>query len=330
MLSLLFLASCQPESVEETDTQKQEEFIPEQISAERLSKPFKTNYAGEELYVAEVDGVYVHQGDILIPETGEEIKVYEKGLVPAQKAAARQSGYWEDNTVYYILDSRLQSFAIDRVNESIAWFEANTNINFVNEAHSDGYIFVTAGHGCSSYVGKIGGTQRLSIGNGFEYWITCPTGSITHEFMHAIGFWHEHMRLDRDKYVDIFWENMVSGAEYNYQMISPTRDMDIGDKLDYNSIMMYGSLSFSKNGEYTMLKKDGSVLPYNRTAPSAKDLEAINMLYPDNSEPEYQELRWYVVHGLRVWRWDSRWWYYTRYGFREVKYSTTAGYWYFA
>ena len=45
------------------------------------------------------------------------------------------------------------------------------------------YIFIDRGTGCSSQVGKQGGSQRLSLKSGCADSVGIPT----HEFMHAIG-----------------------------------------------------------------------------------------------------------------------------------------------
>ena len=63
---------------------------------------------------------------------------------------------------------------------------------------------------CSSYVGRIGGHQTISVGNEDQS-IVCKRGNIIHEIAHALGFFHEHSRPDRDDYVDVLWDNVVSG-----------------------------------------------------------------------------------------------------------------------
>lgn len=56
-------------------------------------------------------------------------------------------------------------------------------------------------------MGTIGGKQRVSLdSNGCIY-----KGTAIHELMHAIGFYHEHCRNDRDDYVTIHYENVQEG-----------------------------------------------------------------------------------------------------------------------
>ena len=68
--------------------------------------------------------------------------------------------------------------------------------------------------GCySTSVGKSlhGGEQQISIGKGCNY-----IGTVIHEMMHAVGFFHEHTRLDRDQYVTIYWNSIQKGNLKNF------------------------------------------------------------------------------------------------------------------
>lgn len=59
---------------------------------------------------------------------------------------------------------------------------------------------------CWSYVGDDGVGQNLSIGAG------CDTKAVVqHEILHALGFYHEQSRSDRDDYVKIWWDEIEAG-----------------------------------------------------------------------------------------------------------------------
>lgn len=55
----------------------------------------------------------------------------------------------------------------------------------------------------------------MSLGTGCIY-----KGVIIHELMHALGFWHEQSRADRDSYVYVLWNNIIPGMEYNFKKYS--------------------------------------------------------------------------------------------------------------
>ena len=60
---------------------------------------------------------------------------------------------------------------------------------------------------CFSAIGRQGGKQRISVGEGCEY-----KGTVMHEMMHALGFFHEQSRTDRDDYVMVLWWNVEPGT----------------------------------------------------------------------------------------------------------------------
>ncbi|KAM7294421.1 putative metalloproteinase [Ixodes scapularis] len=56
---------------------------------------------------------------------------------------------------------------------------------------------------CYSAVGRMGNAQPLSLGDGCVF-----RGTIIHELLHAVGFYHEHSRSDRDQYINVFLQNV--------------------------------------------------------------------------------------------------------------------------
>jgi hypothetical protein len=156
------------------------------------------------------------------------------------------------------------------------WLRHTTEPNYV--------VFVPS-TGCSSHIGKAGGRQNINLAS------DCDTGSVIHEIGHAVGAFHEQARVDRDQYVDIFWDNIDPEQRHNYQtylQLYPGQDFadDMGP-YDFNSIMHYSSCVFSRYPQCTpnqasgrtMLKKDGTGIVGNRTALSAGDIAAVRAMY---------------------------------------------------
>nr|CAD7570680.1 unnamed protein product [Timema californicum] len=74
----------------------------------------------------------------------------------------------------------------------------------------------------SSAVGRQGGSQQVSLGPGCLY-----KGIIVHELMHAVGFWHEQSRGDRDHFVTVLWDNIQRG-ETTHRERGETTHREVG------------------------------------------------------------------------------------------------------
>ena len=62
-------------------------------------------------------------------------------------------------------------------------------------------------------MGRKGGKQTLSLKppDDKKCHCLCDVGRLLHEMMHALGFYHEHSRTDRDNYIKIVEENVKNG-----------------------------------------------------------------------------------------------------------------------
>merc|ERR1711993_14098 len=101
--------------------------------------------------------------------------------------------------------------------QGINEFHEKTCIRFVARSQENDFISIIKDERCySTHIGKnpYGGKQRLSIGLGCAY-----KGTVLHELMHAIGFFHEQSRTDRDDHINILWDNIqdTSGAHYQFR-----------------------------------------------------------------------------------------------------------------
>ena len=103
--------------------------------------------------------------------------------------------------------------------------------------------------------------------------------------MHAVGFWHEQSRPDRDEHVTIKWKNIKEGHKHNFWKIELSRVNMVG-RYDMCSIMHYGLWDYGRNGKKTIQPKHKRFEKYcteseigRRQMFTSEDIGKINALY---------------------------------------------------
>lgn len=159
---------------------------------------------------------------------------------------------------------------------SLREIERSTCVRFRQGANSQNhYVRITNNAaGCFAYVGYLKTAQQLNLGNGCMY-----KSIIIHEFLHALGFYHQQSSADRDTFVNIHFENVESGQEHNFNKYSSSEVTNFGVRYDYASIMHYGPYSFSKNGRPTISAKFSGGEKMGSSELSQSDILKIKRMY---------------------------------------------------
>ncbi|PKG40571.1 M12 family metallopeptidase [Psychromonas sp. Urea-02u-13] len=182
---------------------------------------------------------------------------------------------WPNGVVPYTFKSNVPSNDRTTILNAMKWLEKAAKVTFVERSSEVGYIEIIRGDGCYSHVGRIGSKQPVSIGPGCG-----TTGIVAHEFLHALGFYHEQSRADRDQHVNIHWKNIEEGKESNFNK-GASVTASVGP-YDVKSIMHYSSRAFSINGQATITSNNPSV-PSSALGQRSKltdlDITALQQVY---------------------------------------------------
>jgi hypothetical protein len=283
---------------------------PEQPAAPRSAEASRPGVAGvrsawarvgprewpQQVKYEAVNGLALFEGDIVlgtvedVERESESVRAQAEGRVSAQSIQVTGSSKrWPGGEVPYVhvygsLDDNLV------VGDAIRHWQRRTGLRFVpvsvTTPTSTPHIYFIKGEGCSSRVGRQGGRQFVTLAG------DCGLGATIHELGHAIGFWHEQSRADRDSYVQILWDNIEPGHEHNFE-----KHVDDGTDFgpyDYDSIMHYRADEFGKqitnNVFRTTIQVPGGQTIGQRDGLSAGDVASAASMYPGVMKGSVEEI----------------------------------------
>lgn len=180
-------------------------------------------------------GHVVIQGDIVVPPEYFELRgTYVTDLWPA-------------GTIPYQFNANVNATNRQRMLTAMGRWEAAANVTFIPRTTQQDFLFIQANNVNNSYVGRKGGLQIVNI--------TTWTADFVceHELGHALGFWHEQSRLDRDAFIRVEYDNICdtccSGApcDYNFDIRIVNDGGEYGP-YDFDSVMHYAACDFSSCG----------------------------------------------------------------------------------
>lgn len=179
------------------------------------------------------------------PTTADWVIIEGDILMPPDGQRSFHGNSWPDGIVPFQFDGSAGITASERAAmlSAMDWWTTPTGVKFVYRTAQANYLLIarsTDAGVSSSAVGMVGGGQEVRIWN--THWNN--TGLVAHELCHALGFWHEQSRPDRDDFVRIEWQNIADEREPNFEIRQDSSTL--GSPYDYLSIMHYSACAFSE------------------------------------------------------------------------------------
>lgn len=226
------------------------------------------------------EGWAIFEGDINLGRA-DQIAETRDALVrsggPRYGVFINGSSYrWPNGTVPYVIDASFDSYQRQTIIDAMNHV-ANTaaGVSFRQRTNETAYV-VFAKHTsvCNSPVGKQGSSQTINLTGGCAY----SMGTVAHEVLHTMGMWHEQSRCDRDSYITVDLNNVLTADRHNFDKKCTGNTSVVA----YNegSIMHYGTHDFSYNGGQVLTSRRGlDYLMGQRSGLAQSDASTVNYIY---------------------------------------------------
>jgi len=241
------------------------------------SNEFNNKIAAEVTYDEDGSST-LFEGDIEISDAEQRVALAERGIPGLREVVGKRK--WPKSSdgivrIPYKVPHGLSKERRADIAYTVKQFERMTCIKFVPWTNQrKHYVYINAdADGCSSPLGMQSSYNNVNFGP------DCSWGNLCHEFMHSLGFFHEHTRTDRDQYVTIHWDNIPQDWVHNFYKCDERGDgcNDLKVGYDYGSIMHYGRNLLGK--QVISAKKFVAQTIGQRRAMSVLDVRGIREYY---------------------------------------------------
>lgn len=215
------------------------------------------------------NGWAVLQKDILLG------KVEDTGGLKRARTELARPRVWPSPVIPYVIQPRVAH--PERIEKAIRILGEVTPIQLVpHTGQPDALIFEAGSDHCQSFLGQTGGLQPIYLTE------DCQTQQILHEILHALGFIHEHARPERDRVLEVLWDQIDPPYKEQFARMSEAF-MDVSGlaPFDSSSVMMYAQDAFSLHPPAATLRLKNA--PSYAPAPEGlgpSDVARLKALYP--------------------------------------------------
>ncbi|XP_075990889.1 uncharacterized protein LOC142986323 [Anticarsia gemmatalis] len=225
------------------------------------------------------------EGDLILNERQRRLIVEDVAEGLARNGIRDGAKRWPNNEV--IVYIQVEHFTNDQVQAILSGIDEIARASCVKfrryrKGDKDAVVIQGNRRGCFSQVGYQGGYQVLNLSGRHPVGRGCfRHGTVVHEMLHTLGFYHMQSSPDRDDYVNIVWENIVQPAKHNFRKYNSFSVSDFGVGYDYDSVLHYSRRAFSSNGQDTIVPKQRGAQIGQRLGLSDKDTQKLNKMYCD-------------------------------------------------